>query len=140
VNRDSFVTAIYALYNSTDRTLKIARAGHPLPILYRPKSGKAEELACQGVFIMGIEEYPHVPVTTTTLAKGDRFLLYTDGVTERFNIRNQPYGEERICRQLENANTTDSASILSRIIDDLNQFSKGHTVDDDIAMLLAIIT
>ena len=139
VNNDSFVTAIYAHYNSSSRTLKIARAGHPLPILYRPKIGKAEEFACQGVFIMGIEEYQHVPVTTTTLAKGDRLLLYTDGVTERFNIHNQPYGEERICRQLEGAQTNDPAGILASIIDDLNQFSKGHTVDDDIAMLLAII-
>ena len=140
VNQDSFVTAICAHYNSSSRTLKIARAGHPLPILYRPEIGIAKELACQGVFIMGIEEYQHVPVTTTTLVRGDRLLLYTDGVTERFNDRNQPYGEERICRQLENAQTDDPAAILAGLIDDLNQFSRGHTVDDDIAVLLAIIT
>ena len=139
VNQDSFVTAIYAHYNSSSRTLKIARAGHPLPILFRPKIGIAKEFACQGVFIMGIEEYPHVPVTTTTLEKGDRLLLYTDGVSERFSIRNQPYGEERICRQLEGAKTDDPAGILAGIIDDLNQFSRGRTVDDDIAVLLAII-
>lgn len=139
VNKESFVTAIYALYNHNDHTLQIARAGHPLPILYRPAQEKAKELVCDGVFLMGIEAYRHVPVSTITLEKGDRLLLYTDGVTERFNTLDRPYGEERLCRQLEGSKITDPGSILSTIIENLDTFSAGRQVEDDIAMLLAVI-
>ena len=29
------------------------------------------------------------------MEKGDRLLLYTDGITERFNIDDEQYGEKR---------------------------------------------
>ncbi len=139
VNKESFVTAIYGLYDDADRTLQIARAGHPLPILFRPSEGKARELACDGVFLMGVDVYKNVPVSTIALEKGDRFLLYTDGVTERFDIRNRPYGEERLCRQLEPPEINDPRRILSRIVEDLGTFSAGRPPEDDVAMLLATV-
>ncbi|MGA2400678.1 MAG: response regulator [Syntrophobacteraceae bacterium] len=40
VNKESFVTAIYAIYDTRRRTLRIARAGHPHPILYSPPKKK----------------------------------------------------------------------------------------------------
>ena len=54
VNKESFVTAIYAVYDSKRRALRIARAGHPLPVLFRPAEGKAREVPCDGVFPMGL--------------------------------------------------------------------------------------
>ncbi len=95
VNKESFVTAIYAVYDSKRRALRVARAGHPLPVLFRPAEGKAREVPCDGVFMMGYEPYEQVPVTDIRLEAGDRVLLYTDGVSERFNTEKQPYGEER---------------------------------------------
>jgi phosphoserine phosphatase RsbU/P len=85
VNRGSFVTAIYAVYNAPSRTLKIARAGNPLPILFRPSERTTAELFCEGVVILGLEPYTEVPVTEVTLQPGDRLLFYTDGVTDRFS-------------------------------------------------------
>ena len=63
----------------------MARAGNPLPILYRPSERSATELSCEGVLIMGLEPYTEVPVTQVTLQPGDQLLFYTDGVTDRFN-------------------------------------------------------
>ena len=139
VNKESFVTAIYGVYNLEDRTIQIARAGHPLPILFRPSEGQARVLDCDGVFLMGLDLYENVPVTTIALEKGDRLLLYTDGVTERFDPQNRPYGEGRLCRQLEQLAINDPRRILSRIIEDLDTFSGGRPSEDDVAMLLAIV-
>ena len=41
VNKESFVTAIYAEYDPRRRTFRISRAGHPLPILCRSPERKA---------------------------------------------------------------------------------------------------
>ena len=139
VNKESFVTAIYGLYNHEDRTIQIARAGHPLPILFRLSEGKARELACDGVFLMGLDLYENIPVTTIALEKGDRLLLYTDGVTERFDPQNRPYGEGRLYRQLEQPAISDPRRVLSCIIEDLDTFSGGRPSEDDVAMLLAIV-
>jgi sigma-B regulation protein RsbU (phosphoserine phosphatase) len=139
VNKESFVTAIYAVYDSNRRTLRIARAGHPLPILFRQAEGKAREAPCDGVFPMGFEPYEQISVTDISLEPGDRVLLYTDGVSERFNTDKQPYGEERLCRQTERSGADGPADVISGIMQDLEAFSGGRPADDDQALLLAFI-
>jgi sigma-B regulation protein RsbU (phosphoserine phosphatase) len=138
VNKESFVTAIYAVYDPHRRSLRIARAGHPLPILYRSAERTAVEIPCEGVFAMGWDPYPQVPVTEIQIAPGDRLLFYTDGVNERFNEQQQLYGTMRLLRQLETVNTDDPAKILDGIVDDLARFAGDRPADDDQAMLLLV--
>jgi serine phosphatase RsbU (regulator of sigma subunit) len=38
------------------------------------------------VFPLGIDPYEQVPVTEAVLQPGDRILMYTDGITERFSM------------------------------------------------------
>jgi serine phosphatase RsbU (regulator of sigma subunit) len=139
VNKESFVTAIYAVYDGNRRTLRVARAGHPLPILFRPAEGEAREVPCDGVFMMGFDPYDQVPVTEILLGAGDRLLLYTDGVTERFSPGKQPYGEERLCRQTERPGADGPAEVIRGIMQDLEEFSSGRPADDDQTLVLAFI-
>jgi phosphoserine phosphatase RsbU/P len=138
VNKESFVTAIYGDYDPRSRTFRISRAGHPLPILYRSTERKAMEVSCPGVFAMGLEPFPPVPVTEVALEPGDRLLFYTDGVSELFNEAGEPYGEKRLLRQIEAADTDDPESILMGIVDDLARFAGNRPADDDQAMLMIV--
>jgi sigma-B regulation protein RsbU (phosphoserine phosphatase) len=139
VNRESFVTAIYAVYDTCSRKLKIARAGHPLPLLYRPSEEKAVEIPCDGVFIMGFKPYADVPVTEVALQPGDRLLFYTDGVTDRFSETQELYGTNRLLEQFGRAVPHDPEAILKGIIHDLAHFSGDHPADDDQAMLILVV-
>ena len=138
VNKQSFVTAICGVYDVRRRALRVARAGHPLPMLYRASDARAREVPCDGVFALGWQPYGPVPVTDMTLEPGDRLLFYTDGVTERFNERLEPYGSTRLLRQLEVAGPDDPATILGGIVADLARFAGLRPADDDQAMLLLI--
>ena len=81
VNRESFVTAIYAVLDPRARSMQVARAGHPLPILFRPGEAQARELPCEGVLMMGFDPYDSVPVVDIPLAPGDRLsFLHRRGV------------------------------------------------------------
>ena len=135
----SFVTAIYAVFDSRNRTLRIARAGHMPPLLYRPSEGETVELDCDGTYVMGIEPYDHVPVTETSLRSGDRLLFYTDGLTERFNPAGEMYGLEQMRSQLSQDFQKDPKEILDAIMDDAEKFAAGLPADDDQALLLCIV-
>ena len=136
----SFMTALYAVYDTNSATLKVARAGHPMPMIYRASEGKASEFICDGVYPMGIEPYEQtVPITETTLEKGDRLLVYTDGLTERFNVDGNAYGEERLLQMLATNPIANPQEIIAAIMGDVEQFANGHPADDDQALLVGIV-
>jgi sigma-B regulation protein RsbU (phosphoserine phosphatase) len=135
----SFVTALYVVYDANHHTLRIARAGHPPPMIYRSSEKKAIEYPCGGVFPLGIDPYDQVPVTEVELQPGDRVLLYTDGITERFNNDGKTYGEERLLRQMELNQNSQPQELLAAIMKDVNDFADGRPADDDQALLLGIV-
>jgi len=138
VNRNSFVTAIYAVYDAPHRRLTLARAGHPLPILFRASEGKACEVPCEAVFMMGFDPYEQVPVSEIRLETGDRLLLYTDGVSERFNPEGKPYGGDRLKQQLESVQHPDPQGIVGEIKRDLDRFARSRPADDDETMVVIV--
>ena len=88
---------------------------------------------------MGIDLYDHVPVSETNLEQGDRLLLYTDGVTERFNALGEMYGEQRLIKQFEAGSDGNAQDILDGIIYDVEKFADGQSSDDDQALLVVIV-
>jgi len=135
----SFVTALYVVYDANQHTLKIARAGHPPPMIYRSSEKKAIEYPCGGVFPLGIDPYGQVPVTEAELQPGDRILMYTDGITERFSMDGETYGEERLLRQLEGDGNLQPQELLNAIMKDVDNFADGRPADDDQALLLGVV-
>ena len=135
----SFVTALYVVCDAEHHRLKIARAGHPPPMIYRSAEKKAIEYTCGGVFPMGIDPYEQVPVTEAELKPGDRILMYTDGITERFSKDGETYGENRLLQQLEREGKLEPQELLTAIMKDVDDFANGRPADDDQALLLAIV-
>ncbi len=136
---NSFLTALYMVYDAKTRNLRIARAGHPPPVLYRPQDDKAVELECKGVWPLAIEPYGNVPQTETTLQPGDRLMLYTDGITERFSPGGECYEVERLCEQFAGGNGDDPHKIISSLMDDVNRFAGNLPPDDDQAVLVMVV-
>ncbi len=136
----SFMTALYAYYDANTQTMRMARAGHPLPMIFRHSDKKAIELPCPGLYPLGIEPYEiEIPVTETKLEPGDRFLIYTDGLTERFDMGEKTYGEERLLRLLATDSANDPQGVIAAIMADVEQFAGQRPADDDQALLLGVV-
>ena len=134
------MTALYAIYDASKRTMRIARAGQPLPMIYRSSENKAFEMNCPGVYPLGIEPYEiEIPVTEINLLPGDRFLVYTDGLSERFNAAGETYGENRLLKPLAAKNAVTPQDVVEAIMGDVEQFAGSHPADDDQALLLGIV-
>ena len=136
----SFVTALYAVFDADHRTLRFASAGHPPPMIYRQGENRSLALDCETVHPMGIYPYEHIPVAETKLESGDRLLLYTDGIPERFNTVGEVYGEERLLQRLAENHSDNSRRIIDKIKADVDQFAGSRPPDDDQALFLGVVT
>ena len=72
-----FATCCYCLLNIKTLQLTYARAGHPYPILIRPKE-QLQQLEIRGS-LLGIFGQAEYTQETIQLQPGDKFLLYSDG-------------------------------------------------------------
>ena len=72
-----FATCCYCLLNTKTLQMTYARAGHPYPILIRPKE-QLKQLELRGS-LLGIFEQAEYTQQTVQLQPGDKLLLYSDG-------------------------------------------------------------
>jgi len=129
-----FVTVFYGILNLKTGELSYANGGHNPPYVLR-KGGKAEELELSGGMALGlIEDLPY-EIKTIKLEKGDGVFLFTDGVTEAFNVNEELYSDERLAQKL-NENVELSAEEMVKFIrKDVEEYSEGACQSDDITML-----
>ncbi|MDT0381762.1 SpoIIE family protein phosphatase [Streptomyces sp. DSM 42041] len=82
LDTDRFATCCVAEIDPRDGVLRVARAGHPYPLLLEG-DGRVRELEVPGGVPLGTFEERDYPVTETALPPGGALLLYTDGLVER---------------------------------------------------------
>jgi sigma-B regulation protein RsbU (phosphoserine phosphatase) len=77
-----------------------------------------------------MEEYTY---TNHEVQVDDKFILYTDGVTDAQNSQNELYGEERLINCLNNI--TDNDNIINGLITDIRKHRKDEEQFDDATIL-----
>jgi sigma-B regulation protein RsbU (phosphoserine phosphatase) len=104
-------------------------------MLYRAATGEAEETPTAGVMVLGFDAFGEVPVTDIDLASGDVLLAYTDGLTERFSLDGDIYGEARLLEVLKSSGAGAPERLREAVVADLNRFANGRPADDDQAFI-----
>lgn len=89
-----FTTACYAVLDTGNLTLSIARAGHPFPILLRG-DGATQPLDPDGA-LLGVFPDETFEQQDLQLEPGDRLVLYSDGFETAFDADADPAGKGRI--------------------------------------------
>jgi serine phosphatase RsbU (regulator of sigma subunit) len=110
-----------------DAQVTIAAGGHPLPLLW--KDGAPEPLGEHGS-MLGALRNVRWPESTCTLAAGETLVAFTDGVTDALSGEGARFGEERLRRQLAQANGRSAEAVCSAIADSLRAFQSGEQADD----------
>ena len=138
-NKESmFATVWIGILDIRTMTLQYTNAGHNNPLLQR-KGQDCEELEpVHGIVLAGFENTKYKQ-SEIRLEKGDRLLLYTDGVTEAHDKNNKMYGIERVEKMLEDTRGCSGDTTLDKMVDDINDFAKGVSQFDDITMVIISI-
>ena len=133
-NGRRFTTTFIAEYNPSTRDLVYVNAGHNPPILRR-QTGAVERLSSGGIPLGILENAPYES-EITTLQAGDLLAIFTDGVTEAENIRQEEYGEVRFMVLLYANQTMTPPVLLNTILADIEHFVGNTPQHDDITLIL----
>lgn len=135
VTSGMFVTLFFASLNQKDRSLVYANAGHNPPLLFRAAARCIEAMEVTGV-ALGMRADMEYEQRQLTLESGDILLLYTDGIVEAMNDKEELFGQNRLRSSLATATELSAQGILDSILHDLRQFTEGAEQSDDITAIL----
>ncbi len=130
-----FATLFYAFYDNNDNTLTYARAGHEPPLLWRKEGGRVEVLEGEG-FPVGLMDDGGYQERTVRLKRGDRLLLYTDGLTGALNARGEVLGRKKLVRLMLEHGGEDIENFLDALVDEIMLFAGDAPQPDDIALMV----
>lgn len=134
-----FITAFLAEFSPFTRTLKYVNAGHNAPLVLRT-SGGIERLECGGL-PLGVQENAVYECGEATLQPGDWLAIFTDGLVEAANERNEEYGEERVVTVLKAGTSETPTRLLSKLMVDLDIFVGNNLpLADDVTCMLVKAT
>jgi len=128
-----FITLTYAIWEPKTRTLHIANAGMPLPILVR--QGHAKPIRAEGV-PLGLLDHAEYQETAVTLEKGDMLAMFSDGLQEAADPQHEEFGTRRLEKALRENAHRPLGEILETIFAELARFEQGHPRRDDQTLLL----
>jgi serine phosphatase RsbU (regulator of sigma subunit) len=128
-----FVTVFLAVLDPKQQTFQYANAGHNPPIVRRA-SGMIESLTRTGAVLGVFDDLP-LSEAAITLGRGDAVVLYTDGVTEAWNPRDEDYGNARLAAAIAAA-PRQAAELLAHVEADLDAFTEGAPQQDDVTLLV----
>jgi serine phosphatase RsbU (regulator of sigma subunit)/pSer/pThr/pTyr-binding forkhead associated (FHA) protein len=134
---EKFITLSLSVLDLERRRLIYCSAGH-LPLLVRRADGKVEELGEEiAGFPLGIMADSDYQQAETTLNPGDVVVVYSDGVTDGRNLREELYDSRDHRRLLKRlAESPGKPEAVGRsILQDIREFSTGHAQTDDITLI-----
>jgi phosphoserine phosphatase RsbU/P len=129
-----FTTAFLAEYDTTNRVFTYINAGHNNPILRRT-NGSIERLDVGGL-PLGIQADATYQSAGVTLAPGDWLVIFTDGLVEAENARQEEYGEYRLLNAISAGAATAPSEMLNRLMAELDLFVGSTPQHDDVTCLL----
>lgn len=139
LEKASFITMIYLVIDTADKTVEFTRAGH-CPMLLLPHDGKEPEFLETKGLGLGIlrsgDFSSYLETKTIPYHPGDALLLFTDGIIEAKNAEGEEYGTERVRELAKNHHKKHSSRLIKSLIKDVHNFCPGGDLNDDYTAML----
>ena len=115
-----------------DGRVEICNAGHCPPLFLH--GGEVSSIAATGLPV-GMFCQEKYESTHLRVEKGDRLLLYTDGLSEARDLKEVEYGDGRIHSLMSDCAQLSAASVVGRLLADVRDFAAGTTISDDLTIM-----
>ena len=131
-----YATLFYAEYHPATRRLMYVNAGHNPPIVLRNSGGACQVLRLEtGGPVIGLLSQPYQRAVFSHEA-GDLVILFTDGVSESMNDRDEEWGEERVIELAKTCHGLPALESMRRILVAAQAFARGAPQHDDMTLVV----
>jgi len=129
-----FVTLFIAELDPATSTLTYINAGHNPPLIGRV-NGMIEQLSSGG-FPLGILPMAEFEVGETHLQSGEALIVYSDGVTEANNLKEEEFGMDRLAEVIRRNLAASASGLRDRVESALSSFTQTAPANDDITLVI----
>ena len=141
VRRGMYVTALYALMDTRTGTVRLACAGHKVPLIrHSAADGKLHSYQPDGI-ALGFDEGPvfdrTLQITTFSLEPGDRIILANTGPVQVCNEDGESVGEKGFYRLLMRLSNETSAMMLEGVLIGLESHAGDEPYPNDLSLVTA---
>jgi phosphoserine phosphatase RsbU/P len=137
LEKNAFISAVYAVLDVADRSLTMARAGHCPVILI---SGDSSELIKSSGIGLGLTDADRFEKATEErkikLKQGDICIFYTDGITEARNADLEEFGYERLVEIARECRNCSADVMKNKILHSVRTFAGQGAYNDDITLIV----
>lgn len=139
VERGTFISMIYGIFDNDKKIFKLARAGHNPVIVRNSAQGNVEMLNPTGL-ALGLEKGIIFGKTISELeikySDNDVFVFYTDGFTEAMNKKQEEFTEERLLNSVHRLSELNAEEAISKIHNEVKEFIGKTPQHDDMTMVI----
>ncbi len=129
-----FITLTCAVWEPRNRTLRLANAGMPLPVLIR--NGRWRHIQAEGI-PLGLLEHTEYQEVSLQLKKGDLLAFFSDGLVEAMNPELQEFGARHLANLLRDNASRPLREIIDILFGEIARFEQGRPPRDDQTLVLA---
>jgi sigma-B regulation protein RsbU (phosphoserine phosphatase) len=135
---DHFVTAAYLYADLDAKTIRYAGAGHPPLLFTNRSSGEARSIEQNGLFLGMFPEAAYSSIEMP-LHPGDRYVLYTDGLTESKNATGEEFGIARCMEVLDSHPRLPAGPLADQLLTEISKWTAEGSVrlqEDDMTLIV----
>jgi serine phosphatase RsbU (regulator of sigma subunit) len=132
---NKFITGFFAAIDPVTGDMEYSNAGHNPPVIAR-KSGMVELLTTGGP-VLGILGNINYAGGTTRLDPGDLLVMYSDGVSEAPNAKDEEFTEEAVADIAASCIGRSAEEVILEIQRQLRVFMGECAATDDVTMVVA---
>lgn len=129
---EKFITFFIAVYNASTRVLEYVNAGHNQPILTNGKEYRLLDIGTVGLGMF--DELPFIQVGREELGPNTTMVLYTDGVVELENYRQQHFELDQLIRNVHSFYRLSMEDMNNIIFSKLDDWRGSLKLVDDTAI------
>jgi len=131
-----YATLFYAEYDPRSRQLCYVNAGHNPPVILRKSEAGFTVFRLEnGGPVVGLLR-EHYEQQSFVLEPGDLIVLFTDGISESMNARDQEWGEERLIKFSKTCFGLPALEVTDRIMAAAEAFAAGASQHDDMTLVV----
>ena len=134
--KGQFASAAYIWIDTENRNALYSAAGHPPLLCWRNTKSEMQRIESNGL-LLGVKPDSAYPVCSVPLEPSDRFLLYTDGVTETENAAGETFGDCQLERVVRNNRMRPASELSRQVLSELQRWRPAAVnQQDDITLIV----